>query len=140
MLKKTSNIIYILLGFITLLLGVIGIFLPILPTTPFLLLSAFLFSKGSERLHRWLLEQPKIGPMILSWEKHKVISPKSKVLATIMIVTLFSYTIIYVSVANWIKVIVALSGVCVLLFILTRKSYPQTNSSLPSKQAKDIDL
>ncbi len=125
MLRQTRNILFISLGLITLLLGIIGIFLPIVPTTPFLILSAFLFSKGSDKLHNKLLASPKIGPMILNWEKHKVISPKSKLLATIMIITLFSYTILYVSVAPWIKYIVAFSGVCVLLFILTRKSYPK---------------
>jgi uncharacterized membrane protein YbaN (DUF454 family) len=128
MLSKTSNLLFIILGFLTLLLGVIGIFLPILPTTPFLLLSAFLFSKGSERLHHWLLSLPKIGIIIKSWEEHKVISPRSKLLATLLITILFSYTLIFVKVAIWIKVIVSISGACVITFILTRNSHPTTSS------------
>jgi uncharacterized membrane protein YbaN (DUF454 family) len=126
MLKKSSKFIFVILGFMSLLIGVIGIFLPILPTTPLLLLSAFLFSKGSTRLHQWILNQPKIGPMIHTWEEHKVISPKSKILATLMIVTLFSYTLIFVNVVLWIKLIVAASGILVLSFILSRKSYPSS--------------
>ncbi|AOT69852.1 YbaN family protein [Geosporobacter ferrireducens] len=47
------KIIYLIIGMISLTLGVIGIFLPILPTTPFLLLTSFCFAKGSERFHRW---------------------------------------------------------------------------------------
>ena len=127
MLNKTGKALYILLGFLTLLLGVIGILLPILPTTPFLLLSAFLFSRGSDRLHEWLLNLPKIGLVIRSWEKDKVISPKSKLLATVLITTLFSYTLIFVHVAVWIKVIVSISGACVITFILSRKSYPTSS-------------
>lgn len=125
MLKKTGKLFYVLLGFLTLLLGVLGIFLPILPTTPFLLLSAFLFSKGSDRLHKWLLGLPKIGHIIKNWEDHKVISPRAKTMATLLITTLFSYTLIFVKVALWIKIIVSISGICVIAFILTRNSYPK---------------
>jgi len=126
MLKKSSKLIFVILGLLSLIIGVIGIFLPILPTTPLLILSAFLFSKGSTRLHAWILNQPKIGPMIQTWEEHKVISPKAKILATIMIVTLFSFTLIFVKVVLWIKIIVASTGLMVLGFILTRKSYPDS--------------
>ncbi|OUR96634.1 hypothetical protein A9Q84_09830 [Halobacteriovorax marinus] len=124
MLRKTYKFIFIVLGLCSLFLGVIGIFLPILPTTPLLLLSAFFFSKGSSRLHHWLLNQPKIGPMIQAWEEHKVISPRAKALATLMIVLLFSFSIVYVSVAIWIKVVMAITGISVIAFILSRKSSP----------------
>ena len=51
-----------LAGAMALALGVIGIFLPVLPTTPFVLLAAYCFSRGSERWERWLLEHPQLGP------------------------------------------------------------------------------
>ncbi|WP_127714268.1 YbaN family protein [Halobacteriovorax sp. HLS] len=127
MLTRTTKLLFIALGLCTLVLGVIGIFLPILPTTPFVLLSAYFFSKGSEKLHSWLISRPKIGKIIQDWERDRVIGPKSKLLATFMITLLFSYTIIFVNVQAWIKVIVALSGLCVLLFILTRNSYPKSS-------------
>ncbi len=122
MLTKTSNALFIFFGFLALTLGVIGIFLPLLPTTPLLILSAYCFSKGSEKLHAWLLSRPKIGPMIKDWEENKIIRPKAKFLSTVMITLLFGYTLIFVNVAWWIKVFSTLIGVCVLTFILTRKS------------------
>lgn len=54
-------------------LAFLGALLPLLPVTPFLLLAAFLFSKGSERLHRWLLTHRTMGPIITDWQKHRVI-------------------------------------------------------------------
>ncbi|MCB9061120.1 MAG: YbaN family protein [Halobacteriovoraceae bacterium] len=110
------------MGFIFLSLGVIGIFLPLLPTTPFIILSAYFFSKGQKRLHNWLLTLPKIGMIINDWEQYGVISKKSKILASIMIIVLFSYTLIFVQVNLYIKIVVALIGISVLVFILSRPS------------------
>ncbi len=80
--KKIKNIIFNLVGAISLLIGIIGIFLPLLPTTPFLLLSAFLFSKGSNKFHSWLINHKYLGKPIKDWEKNKSISVQSKLLAT----------------------------------------------------------
>lgn len=63
--------VFIALGFAALLLGLIGIFLPILPTTPFILLAAAFFARGSERFHTWLLEHRIAGPLIADWYEHR---------------------------------------------------------------------
>ncbi len=63
-------------------LGVLGIALPLLPTTPFLLLAAVCFSRGSEKIHSWLLNHPTLGPPIHDWQTHRAISRRSKVIAT----------------------------------------------------------
>lgn len=123
MLTKTANALFITFGVIALIIGIIGIFLPLLPTTPLLILSAYCFSKGSQRLHQWLLTRPRIGPMIKDWEDNKVIRPRAKLLSTFMIILLFGYTLIYVEVAIWIKLLSTLIGISVLTFILTRKSH-----------------
>lgn len=60
----------IVLGSVSLALGVLGIFLPLLPTTPFLLLSAFLFARSSERLHTYLVTHPVLGEYISNYHNH----------------------------------------------------------------------
>ena len=61
---KTKNGLLVVAGFISIALGVIGIVLPLLPTTPFILLAASCFAKSSPRFHRWLLQHPSFGPLI----------------------------------------------------------------------------
>ena len=82
-------------GFIFLALGAIGIVLPLLPTTPFLLLSAFCFARSSEKLHDWLLSHPSFGPAIIDWRKNGSISKRNKaysmfiILLTLLLSVLF---------------------------------------------------
>ena len=123
MAKLPLRICLLILGFLFLLLGIIGIFLPLLPTTPFILLSAYLFSKSSRRLHRWLKNNRVFGPLISDWEKYKAISKRNKIISTCMIVPLFTYTIIFVQVVVAIKCVVAFIGISILTFIWTRPSF-----------------
>ena len=73
------KLLYILLGTISLILGIIGIFLPVLPTTPLLLLTAFFYYRGSSRLYAWLMNHPKLGSYICNFREHKVIPRRVKV-------------------------------------------------------------
>jgi uncharacterized membrane protein YbaN (DUF454 family) len=72
---------YRLFGFVALSLGIIGIPMPVLPTTPFLLLAAWCFARSSERWHQWLLANKTFGPLISNWDKHRCISLRTKVTA-----------------------------------------------------------
>lgn len=121
-MKHSSRILLILLGWLFVALGSIGAVLPLVPTTPFLILAALCFSKGSERLHRWLLERPVFGPLILEWERNGVIRPKAKILSTIMIVLLFAISLLVAKVHIILKGLVILIGAGVLFFIWTRPS------------------
>jgi uncharacterized protein len=71
-------------GGLCLVLGVIGIFVPLLPTTPFVLLAAFCFSRGSTRVERWLLAHPRFGPMVVDWRARRAVPRRAKQLATLM--------------------------------------------------------
>lgn len=70
-----------LLGFVFLALAVVGVFLPLLPTTPFVLLAAGCFAQSSERMHRWILRNPTFGPMITDWDEKRCVSCRIKVIA-----------------------------------------------------------
>lgn len=127
---KPMKILYISLGWVAVALGFIGIFLPLLPTTPFLILAAYFFSKGSTRLHQWLLGQPHLGPIIKDWEAYGMIPLKAKIVSTIAIVALFSFTLIKVQVVLWIKAIVAATGVGVLTFIWSRPHHKRPSQEI----------
>jgi len=71
---------------VSLIIGIIGIVLPLLPTTPLLLLAAFCFARGSDRLNNWLLAHPTLGPPIHDWRRYGAISARAKFWAMIVIV------------------------------------------------------
>jgi uncharacterized membrane protein YbaN (DUF454 family) len=71
-------------GAVSLALGLVGIFVPLLPTTPFVLLAAFCFSRGSTRVERWLLAHPRFGPMVADWRARRAVPRRAKQLATVM--------------------------------------------------------
>jgi uncharacterized protein len=122
MYKLSLKLILIPLGWIFFVLGIIGIFVPGLPTTPFLILTAYCFSKSSKRLYDWLLKQPTIGAFIKDWEAYGIIRRRAKIIASTLIVLFFSYTLIFVDVSLGIKIIVALMGTGGITFLWTRPS------------------
>lgn len=85
--------LWLILGLSFLALGLLGIVLPVLPTTPFLLLAAAAFAKSSPRLHRWLLDHPSLGPPIRNWEEHGAISIGAKRLALTTMAVVFSLSL-----------------------------------------------
>lgn len=117
--------LYLLLGYFSVILGVIGIALPVLPTVPFAILSAFCFSKSSPRLHKKILNLPRIGPIVRDWEEHGVISAKGKWLCTFGI-GLFLGSSIFFTERAFIKWTLVATGVVVLVFVLSRPSVEKT--------------
>ena len=88
------NIILTILGLLSLGLGILGAFLPVLPTTPLLLLSAALFLKSNRKLYDWLMNHPKMGPYISNFLKHKAIPLRVKVVS----ITTLWITLLYCAV------------------------------------------
>lgn len=87
------RLIWLILGLASLAFGAVGVVLPLLPTVPFILLSAFCFSKSSERLHNWLLTHPNFGPSIEDWQRNGAINRRVKGYATVSIMAAFSISL-----------------------------------------------
>lgn len=109
------------LGGIALLLGGIGIFLPVLPTTPFVLVAAFAFTRGSPKLRYWLATHHTFGPIIADWEARGAIATRYKLFACMLMATAFIASLI----AGFPPLILAIQGLCLggaATYILTRPS------------------
>ncbi|MEA3276062.1 MAG: YbaN family protein [Pseudomonadota bacterium] len=122
MLRQTWRLLMIACGVLALALGILGIFLPLLPTTPFVLLAAFFFSRGSARLHRWLVEHPRFGRYIRDWEAEQVIPPVGKYAASLMMVPSVSWVIATREIPWMLEALMAATVAGVLWFIWSRPS------------------
>ena len=119
-----ARILWFCLGGISLALGAIGAVLPVLPTTPFVILSAFAFGKSSPRLARWLNEHPTFGPMIADWRTHGAIAPRYKRLAVGMMGAAFGLSL-FLGASSLVLVIQAICLTGAAAFVLTRPDGPR---------------
>lgn len=91
----TVRWVFALLGAFFVAMGVAGIFLPILPTTPFLLLAAACFARASSRVYNWLLNHSILGPIVLEWRRHRSIPYRVKIIALITMAASFTVSIVF---------------------------------------------
>ena len=84
-MNRTSRAIYLCLGWAFVGLAVLGLFLPLLPTTPFLLVASSCFLRSSPRWQRWLLNSRWFGPMLRDWDEHRAVRRPVKVLAVVVV-------------------------------------------------------
>ncbi|MBX7135271.1 MAG: YbaN family protein [Fimbriimonadaceae bacterium] len=81
----SSRVLYTVLGWLFVGIGIVGYVLPVLPGTVFMILALWCFRRGSERFERWLLNQPRIGPTLRDWDENRAIKPRTKVIAIAMV-------------------------------------------------------
>ena len=124
-LSKTSWIsrpVWFAIGWIFVVLAALGAILPLLPTAPFLIISAIAFSKSSERCRQWLYNQPLFGPILIDWEEHGVIPRGAKVLALLSMTLSFVALLISGKVPIWALVIVGAFLLACSWFVASRPS------------------
>ncbi|NDW13337.1 DUF454 domain-containing protein [Bacteroides sp. 214] len=114
--------LYVVLGSISLFLGILGIFLPLLPTTPFLLLTAALYCKGSPRLYNWLIAHKRFGPYILNFREHKTIPLRAKIVSVSLLWITILYCIFFVIDNLWIRILLLCIATGVTIHILSFKT------------------
>lgn len=114
--------LYLVAGITCVVLGLIGVVLPLLPTTPFLLVAAFCFSRSSERLHQSLLNNRFFGKIITDWENDGVIPLKAKIIATSMMLLMVSYPLIFKNFHLGLKVVVVMTIIGAMSYIWSRPS------------------
>lgn len=104
-------------GWISLCCGVIGIFLPIVPTVPFLLLAVACFARSSERFHRWLMEHNHLGPLLHDYLKGAGIPLRAKLMAISMIWVSFPTSAFLFAEALWLKTLLIAAAVVISSYL-----------------------
>ena len=122
---KSRKIIYILLGSISLVLGTLGIFLPLLPTTPFYLLTAWLYMRGSEKLYRKVMNNKYFGTIVRNFQEDKSIPLKTKITIVSMLWVTILLSAFWAVSLWWVRALLLVIAVGVTIHVL---SYRTTKS------------
>lgn len=123
MVKNAKRAAYIVAGIVCLALGAVGVALPLLPTTPFILLAAFFFAQSSERMHQWLVDHNVFGPLIADWRRYGAISRNTKIASAISMVAILVISWL-LDAPGYVIAIQAIVLGCSALFVLTRPLPP----------------
>ncbi|MEO1267380.1 MAG: YbaN family protein [Myxococcota bacterium] len=121
--------VLIAIGTLCVGLGILGAFLPVLPTTPFLLVAAACYARSSRRFYVWLLNAPAFGPLIRSYREHGVIPVRAKVMAVTMIAVTIGLSAAFVIPLWPVKILVVAIGTAVSVWLLSHPSTPSTPES-----------
>jgi uncharacterized protein len=109
--------VFAVAGVLCVVIGVVGMVLPLIPTTGPLLLAAYFFSRSSPRLHRWLVTHPRFGHFISDFQEGRGIPLRGKIVATIAMTAAFAYTIYWRLPARWLQAVVAAVGGWALWYV-----------------------
>jgi uncharacterized membrane protein YbaN (DUF454 family) len=119
--------IFITAGVICLIFGLVGIFIPVLPTTPFLLLAAYLFARSSERALQWLLDNRWFGSYIRNYREGKGMTARQKAITLALLWLTIGVSIIFVTDNGWIRVILIAIATGVTTHLMRMKTYRRQN-------------
>lgn len=109
-------VILTIIGWLAVALGTLGIFLPLLPTTPFILLAAWCFARSSPRFHQWLLYRSWFGGYLRHWQQYREMPRGAKPRAIAMIVVTFAISLWLVKL-TWVRIMLLVILACLLIFM-----------------------
>lgn len=125
---KPLRMLLLIAGTLSLVLGIIGIVVPILPTTPFLLLAATCYSRASQRFYTALLNNRLCGQMIRQWREQRGVTVKTKLIAITMLIGSLGSTIIFFTATNPLRICLVLLGLVVITIILRLPTLVRTSA------------
>lgn len=123
-LTPPARYAYLGIGWFFVGLAVVGVFLPVLPTTPFLIISLWAFSKSSKRMHHWLYTHPTFGPYLVAWNTYRVIPAGAKVLSVGFMSAGWLFVVLYVAQSWLLPAGLAAIHIAVAAYILSKPSLP----------------
>ena len=123
------RLVLLIFAWLNVALGLIGVIIPGMPTTVFLIIAAWAFSKSSERLHKWLWNHRHFGLSIQSWHNHRVIPKSAKLFASFMMIISFIYVTFFVAESWILPIFLAVTMVPAWIYIYNCKSEAPINES-----------
>ena len=136
MMKKA---IFLSLGFLCVGLGTLGIFIPVLPTTPFLLLAAFFFARSSPRYSEWLQKTPVLGQYIRNYREGGGVSLRNKIIAIAFLWLMLGCTAWMLASAWWARGLLLLVALGVTTHLVRLKTRPRGQTKPPGGQGKQAE-
>jgi hypothetical protein len=126
-MNKTSIYKYFLIaaGWIFVALGVIGIFLPLMPTTIFFILAAASFAKSSEKFYNWLIYHPRFGKFIRDYRKNRGMPLRAKIIAVSMVILSIGSSAIFFTEKTFVRVLLVITAIGVSSYIISLKTIKQ---------------
>jgi uncharacterized protein len=125
--------VFLVLGTIFLCLAALGIVIPVLPTTPFVLLAAACYLRASTRLHERLLRNRVFGPSIAAWQESGAIPPRAKAMAVVMVTATFTVSVVFVADSFIVRAGLASVGALLVVWLMRRPSWTRPAATEESR-------
>lgn len=134
LLKKRSRTFLIIIGSIAVIIGAIGIIVPVLPTTPFLLLAAVCYGRSSQRLYRWLITNRWFGRYIKNYQEGRGISPRIKILTLTLLWLTILFSVFCVVSNTAIRTLLIIIAISVTMHILMLRTYQNKGNGVSESE------
>ena len=135
--RPILRFLFVATGTVCVVLGLVGLFLPLLPTTPFLLLAAACFARGSERAYGLLLSNRWTGPIITQWRDQRTIPQRAKWTAIVLVFIAFSLSVLFLPNCVYGYVLLFVVGAGLIVFLASLETRPRESSSTSESEAVD---